>query len=168
MSNIYDLTISKLETAIKYKNVISYLEGVGMYQINTDPRNIDSPHAYNFSLEAYNKYAKEHPELKLKELFEEAILERLNSEQCHFIDVYSIYCCLIAQIKLEKNKRASFEVDKAKLNEIFKLLKEKTLLNKDRLKRSKWDRGIDFNEGMYEYMQVEDDRISQVIGRKIL
>lgn len=166
--NIYDLTVKSLESAITYKEIIDYLEGINTSKIYTDPRDMSSPHAYNFSLEVYNKYAKEHPELNLKELFEESLLERLNSEQCNFIDVYSIYCCIISQLRLQKSNRASFKVDDLKLNEIFKLLREKTLKFKEILDGSKWDRGKDYEGGAYEYMQLENEKISQEIGRRIL
>ena len=52
--SIVSTTEQRLKIAIYYNKVIDYLEGAGVYKINSDPRDVNSPHAFNFSIECYN------------------------------------------------------------------------------------------------------------------
>ena len=55
--SIVSTTEQRLKIAIYYNEVIDYLEGTGLYKICSDPRDRQSPHAFNFSIECYNKFA---------------------------------------------------------------------------------------------------------------
>ena len=53
--NLVRVTQQKLKMAIHYNEVIDYLEGTGLYKICSDPRDVTSLHAFNFSIECYDK-----------------------------------------------------------------------------------------------------------------
>lgn len=95
-------TEQKLTVAIYYNEVINYLEGVGVYKINRDPRDVTSPHAFSFSIECYNKFAAKCPHLELDRRFAEEIISRLKSENCYVYETYYLFNCLAAQLRLEK------------------------------------------------------------------
>ena len=132
--NLVRVTQQKLKMAIHYNEVIDYLEGAGVYKNNSDPRDVNSPHAFNFSIECYNKFAAKYPQFELDRRFSEEIISKLKSDECNVYDVYYLFNCLAAQLKLEKNGIASFEVEKSKLDEICRLLRGKTLTLQDDLK----------------------------------
>ena len=60
MDMVYE-TERKITMAFCSNELIEYLEGVGIYKINSNPRDVTSPHAINFSMECYNKYAARCP-----------------------------------------------------------------------------------------------------------
>lgn len=72
--NLVHATQQRLKIAIYYNKVIDYLEGVGVYKIRNDPRDVTSLHAFNFSIECYNKFAAKYPQFELDRLFVEEIL----------------------------------------------------------------------------------------------
>lgn len=129
MDMVYE-TERKIVMAICFNNLIDYLEGVGIYKINSNPGDVTSPHAINFSMECYNKYAARCPQLELDRRFSEELISRLKSDKCYVYEVYYIFNCLVAQLRLEKNGIASFEVEKSKLDEICRLLRKKRLFTK--------------------------------------
>lgn len=161
-------TQQKLKIAIYYNNVIDYLEGVGVYEINSDPRDVTSLHAFNFSIECYNKLAAKCPQLELDRLFVEEILSKLKSNECNVYDVYYLFNCLAAQLRLEKNGIASFVVEDSKLDEICQLLRGKTLVYQDRLKRCHDEKGKYYTDGMLGYMQSESNQVYRETGKRIL
>lgn len=132
--SIVSTTEQRLKIAIYYNKVIDYLEGAGVYKINSDPRDVNSPHAFNFSIECYNKFAAKYPQFELDRRFSEEIISKLKSDECNVYDVYYLFNCLAAQLRLEKNGIASFVVEKSKLDEICRLLRGKTSALKDDLK----------------------------------
>lgn len=158
----------RLKIAIYYNKVINYLEGVGVYKINSDPRDVTSPHNFNFSIECYNKLAAKCPQLKLDKLFVEEIISKLKSDNCNLYDIYYIFNCITAQLRLEKNNLSSFAIENSKLDEMFQLLREKVLAYQDRLKRCKDEKGEYYTDGMYGYMQTESNRVYNEVGRRIL
>lgn len=167
MDMVYE-TERKIVMAICFNNLIDYLEGVGIYKINSNPGDVTSPHAINFSMECYNKYAARCPQLELDRRFSEELILRLKSDKCYVYDVYYIFNCLVAQLRLEKNGIASFEVEKSKLDEICRLLREKTLVYQDRLKRCRDEKGEYYTDGMFGYMQSESSRVCHETGKRIL
>lgn len=166
--NLVRTTQQKLKIAIYYNNVIDYLEGVGVYKINSDPRDVTSLHAFNFSIECYNKLAAKCPQLELDRLFVEEILSKLKSDKCSVYDVYYLFNCLAAQLRLENNGIASFMVEDSKLDEICQLLRGKTLVYQDRLKRCHDKKGKYYTDGMFGYMQSESSRVYHETGKRIL
>ena len=104
--NLVHATQQKLKIAICYNKVIDYLEGNGVFIIHSDPRDVDSPHAFNFSIECYNKFAAKYPQFELDRLFVEEILSKLKSDKCNVYDVYYLFNCLAAQLRLESVKFA--------------------------------------------------------------
>ena len=144
--SIVSTTEQRLKIAIYYNKVIDYLEGAGVYKIHSDPRDVTSLHAFNFSIECYNKLAA----------------------KCYAYEVYYIFNCLVAQLRLEKNGIASFEVEKSKLDEICRLLREKTLVYQDGLKRCRDEKGEYYTDGMFGYMQSESNRVYHETGKRIL
>lgn len=166
--NLVHATQQKLKIAIYYNKVIDYLEGVGVYKIRNDPRDRQSLHAFNFSIECYNKLAAKCPQLELDRLFVEEILSKLKSDKCSVYDVYYLFNCLAAQLKLEKNGIASFEVEKSKLDEICRLLRGKTLTLQDDLKTCRDEKGEYYTDGMFGYMQSESNRVYHETGKRIL
>lgn len=167
MDMVYE-TERKLIMAICSNEVIDYLEGVGIYKINSNPRDVTSLHNFNFSMECYNKFAATRPQLKLNQLFVEEIVSRLKSDDCNVYDVYYIFNCIAAQLRLEKNNLSSFTIENAKLNEMFQLLREKVLVFQDKLKRCKDKKGEYYTDGMYGYMQTESNKVYNEVGRRIL
>ena len=165
MDMVYE-TERKIVMAICFNNLIDYLEGVGIYKINSNPGDVTSPHAINFSMECYNKYAARCPQLELDRRFSEELILRLKSDKCY--EVYYIFNCLVAQLRLEKNGIASFEVEKSELDEICRLLREKTLVYQDRLKRCRDEKGEYYTDGMFGYMQSESNRVYHETGKRIL
>lgn len=161
-------TEEKIRIAFCCNELIKYLEGVGVYEINSDPRDVNSHHAFNFSMECYNKYAARCPQLELDRRFSEELISRLKSDKCYVYEVYYIFNCLVAQLRLEKNGIASFEVEKSKLDEICQLLRGKTLVYQDRLKRCRDEKGEYYSDGMYGYMQSESNRVYHETGKRIL
>ncbi len=161
-------TEEKIRIAFCCNELIKYLEGVGVYEINSDPRDVNSHHAFNFSMECYNKYAARCPQLELDRRFSEELISRLKSDKCYVYETYYIFNCLVAQLRLEKNGIASFEVEKSKLDEICRLLREKTLVYQDRLKRCRDEKGEYYSDGMYGYMQSESNRVYHETGKRIL
>ena len=161
-------TQQKLKIAIYYNNVIDYLEGVGVYEINSDPRDVTSLHAFNFSIECYNKLAAKCPQFELDRRFSEEIISKLKSNECNVYDVYYLFNCLAAQLRLEKNGIASFVVEDSKLDEICQLLRGKTLVYQDRLKRCRDEKGKYYKDGMFGYMQSESNRVYHETGKRIL
>ena len=139
--NLVHATQQKLKIAICYNKVIDYLEGNGVFIIHSDPRDVDSPHAFNFSIECYNKFAAKYPQFELDRLFVEEILSKLKSDKCNVYDVYYLFNCLAAQLRLENNGIASFMVEDSKLDEICQLLRGKMLVYQDRLKRCHDEKG---------------------------
>ena len=142
-----------------------------MYKICSDPRDVTSLHAFNFSIECYNKLAAKCPQLELDRLFVEEILSKLKSDKCNVYDVYDVYYlfnCLAAQLRLEKNGIASFEVEKSKLDEICRLLRGKTLALQDDLKTCHDKKGEYYTDGMFGYMQSENSRVYHETGKRIL
>lgn len=166
--NLVRTTEQKIKIAIYYNDVINYLEGTGVYKINSDPRDVTSPHNFNFSIECYNKLAAKCPQLKLDKLFVEEIISKLKSDNCNLYDVYYIFNCIIAQLRLEKNNLSSFTIENSKIEEMFQLLREKVLVYQDKLKRCKDKKGKYYTDGMYGYMQSESNRVYNEVGRRIL
>ena len=166
--SIVSTTEQRLKIAIYYNKVIDYLEGAGVYKIHSDPRDVTSLHAFNFSIECYNKLAAKCPQLELDRLFVEEILSKLKSDKCNVYDVYYLFNCLAAQLRLEKNGIASFEVEKSKLDEICRLLRGKTLALQDDLKTCHDEKGEYYSDGMYGYMQSESNRVYRETGKRIL
>lgn len=166
--NLVHATEQKLKIAIYYNKVIDYLEGNGVFIIYSDPRNVDSPHNFNFSVECYNKFAAKNPQLKLDELFAKEIISKLKSDNCNLYDIYYIFNCITAQLRLEKNNLSSFTIENSKLDEMFQLLREKVLAYQDKLKRCKDEKGEYYTDGMYGYMQTESNRVYNEVGRRIL
>ena len=123
--SIVSTTEQRLKIAIYYNKVIDYLEGAGVYKIHSDPRDVTSLHAFNFSIECYNKLAAKCPQFELDRRFSEELISRLKSDKCYAYEVYYIFNCLVAQLRLEKNGIASFEVEKSKLDEICRFIKRK-------------------------------------------
>ena len=117
--SIVSTTEQRLKIAIYYNKVIDYLEGAGVYKINSDPRDVNSPHAFNFSIECYNKFAAKYPQFELDRRFSEEIISKLKSDECNVYDVYYLFNCLAAQLRLEKNGIASFVVEKSKLDDLI-------------------------------------------------
>ncbi len=167
MDMVYE-TERKLIMAFCSNEVIKYLEGVGIYEINSDPRDVNSPYAFNFSMECYNKYAAKCPQLELDRRFSEELISRLKSDNCYVYETYYIFNCLAAQLRLEKNEIASFAVEKSKLDEICQLLRGKTLVYQDRLKRCHDEKGSNYTDGMLGYMQSESNRVYHETGKRIL
>lgn len=167
MDMVYE-TEQKITMAIYYNKLIDYLEGVGVFTIRSDPRDRQSLHAFNFSMECYNKYAARCPQLELDRRFSEELISRLKSDKCYVYETYYIFNCLVAQLRLEKNGIASFEVEKSKLDEICRLLREKTLVYQDRLKRCRDEKGEYYTDGMFGYMQSESNRVYHETGKRIL
>ena len=161
-------TQQKLKIAIHYNEVIDYLEGNGVFIIHSDPRDVNSPHAFNFSIECYNKFAAKYPQFELDRLFVEEILSKLKSDKCSVYDVYYLFNCLAAQLRLENNGIASFMVEDSKLDEICRLLREKTLVYQDGLKRCRDEKGEYYTDGMFGYMQSESNRVYHETGKRIL
>ena len=161
-------TEEKITIAFCCNELIDYLEGVGVYKICSDPRDVTSLHAFNFSMECYNKYAAKCPQLELDRLFSEELISRLKSDNCYVYETYYIFNCLVAQLRLEKNGIASFVVEDSKLNEICQLLRGKTLVYQDRLKRCRDEKGANYTDGMFGYMQSESSRVYHETGKRIL
>lgn len=166
--NLVRVTQQKLKMAIHYNEVIDYLEGAGVYKINSDPRDVTSLHAFNFSIECYNKLAAKYPQFELDRRFSEEIISKLKSDECNVYDVYYLFNCLAAQLRLENNGIASFMVEDSKLDEICRLLREKTLVYQDRLKRCRDEKGEYYTDGMFGYMQSESNRVYHETGKRIL
>ena len=166
--NLVHATQQRLKIAIYYNKVIDYLEGNGVFIIHSDPRDVNSPHAFNFSIECYNKFAAKYPQFELDRLFVEEILSKLKSDKCSVYDVYYLFNCLAAQLRLENNGIASFMVEDSKLDEICRLLREKTLVYQDRLKRCRDEKGEYYTDGMLGYMQSESNRVYHETGKRIL
>ncbi len=166
--SIVRATQQKLQIAIHYNKVIDYLEGAGVYKIHSDPRDVTSPHAFNFSMECYNKLAAKCPQFELDRRFSEEIISKLKSDECNVYDVYYLFNCLAAQLRLEKNGIASFVVEDSKLDEICQLLRGKTLVYQDRLKRCRDEKGEYYTDGMFGYMQSESSRVYHETGKRIL
>ncbi len=166
--NLVHATQQRLKIAIYYNKVIDYLEGNGVFIIHSDPRDVNSPHAFNFSIECYNKFAAKYPQFELDRLFVEEILSKLKSDKCSVYDVYYLFNCLAAQLRLENNGIASFMVEDSKLDEICRLLREKTLVYQDRLKRCRDEKGEYYTDGMFGYMQSESNRVYHETGKRIL
>ena len=167
MDMVYE-TERKIVMAICFNNLIDYLEGVGIYEIHSNPGDVTSPHAINFSMECYNKYAARCPQLELDRRFSEELISRLKSDKCYVYETYYIFNCLVAQLRLEKNGIASFVVEDSKLDEICQLLRGKTLVYQDRLKRCRDEKGEYYSDGMYGYMQSESNRVYHETGKRIL
>lgn len=167
MDMVYE-TEQKIIMAVCYDEVIKYLEGKGIYTICSDPRDRQSPHAFNFSIECYNKFAANHPQLELDRRFSEEIISKLKSDECNVYDVYYLFNCLAAQLRLEKNGIASFEVEKTKLDETCRLLRGKTLALQDDLKTCHDKKGEYYTDGMFGYMQSESNRVYHETGKRIL
>lgn len=167
MDMVYE-TEQKIRMAIYYNSLIDYLEGVGVYKICSDPRDRQSLHAFNFSMECYNKYAARCPQLELDRRFSEELILRLKSDKCYVYEVYYIFNCLVAQLRLEKNDIASFVVEKSKLDEICQLLRGKTVAFQDKLKRCHDKKGKYYTDGMFGYMQSESNRVYHETGKRIL
>ena len=161
-------TEEKITIAFYYNKLIDYLEGVGVYKICSDPRDVASLHAFNFSMECYNKFAAKCPQLELDRRFSEELISRLKSDKCYVYEVYYIFNCLVAQLRLEKNGIASFEVEKSKLDEICRLLRGKTLTLQDDLKTCHDEKGSNYTDGMLGYMQSESNRVYHETGKRIL
>ena len=166
--SIVRATQQKLQIAIHYNKVIDYLEGNGVFIIHSDPRDVTSPHAFNFSIECYNKLAAKCPQFELDRRFSEEIISKLKSDECNVYDVYYLFNCLAAQLRLEKNSIASFVVEKSKLDEICQLLREKTLALQDDLKTCHDKKGEYYTDGMFGYMQSESNRVYHETGKRIL
>lgn len=98
----------------------------------------------------------------------EEILSKLKSDKCSVYDVYYLFNCLAAQLRLENNGIASFMVEDSKLDEICRLLREKTLVYQDRLKRCRDEKGEYYTDGMFGYMQSESSRVYHETGKRIL
>ena len=92
--NLVHATQQRLKIAIYYNKVIDYLEGAGVYKINSDPRDVTSLHAFNFSIECYNKLAAKYPQFELDRRFSEEIISKLKSDECNVYDVYYLFNCL--------------------------------------------------------------------------
>ena len=167
MDMVYE-TEQKISIAIYYNVLIDYLEGVGVFKICSDPRDRQSLHAFNFSMECYNKFAAKCPQLELDRRFSEELILRLKSDKCYVYEVYYIFNCLVAQLRLEKNGIASFEVEKSKLDEICRLLRGKTLTLQDDLKTCHDKKGEYYTDGMFGYMQSESNRVYHETGKRIL
>jgi len=166
--NINDITEQKLKIAIKHNKIIDYLEGKGVFKINSDPRDLNSLHTYNFSIECYNNVSKNNPQLRLDILFEREIIAKLSSDECNFIDVYCLFNCLVAQLRLEDKGLSSFKVSNEKLKIMLELLKKQSLLHQENLKRCKYERGITYTDGLYGYIFDENDKFYNETGKKIL
>ena len=166
--SIVSTTEQRLKIAIYYNKVIDYLEGAGVYKIHSDPRDVTSLHAFNFSIECYNKLAAKCPQFELDRRFSEELISRLKSDKCYAYEVYYIFNCLVAQLRLEKNGIASFEVEKSKLDEICRLLRGKTLTLQDDLKTCHDKKGEYYTDGMFGYMQSESNRVYHETGKRIL
>lgn len=166
--SIVSTTEQRLKIAIYYNKVIDYLEGAGVYKIHSDPRDVTSLHAFNFSIECYNKLAAKCPQFELDRRFSEELISRLKSDKCYAYEVYYIFNCLAAQLRLEKNGIASFEVEKSKLDEICRLLRGKTLTLQDDLKTCHDKKGEYYTDGMFGYMQSESNRVYHETGKRIL
>lgn len=167
MDMVYE-TEQKIVMAICFNNLIDYLEGVGIYKINSNPGDVTSLHAFNFSMECYNKYAARCPQLELDKRFSEELISRLKGDECNVYDVYYLFNCLAAQLRLEKNGIASFAVEKSKLDEICQLLRGKTTAFQDKLKRCHDKKGEYYTDGMFGYMQSESNRVYHETGKRIL
>lgn len=166
--NINEATEQKLKIAIDYNKVIEYLEGKGIYKVNSDPRDVNSPHAYNFSIECYNNVFKKEPQLQLDKLFVTEIITKLSSDKCNFFDVYCVFNCLISQLKLEKNGISSFKIGNEQLKNILILLNKQLLLQQENLKKCKSEKGFEYDNGMYGYIFDENDKFYGETGYKIL
>lgn len=166
--NINEITEQKIQIAIKYNKIIEYLEGKGIYKINVDPRDERSPHAYNFSVECYNKFSSKNPQLGLDKLFETEIITKLTSDKCNFYDVYCIFNCLVAQLRLEEKGISSFKIDNEQLKKVLQLLKNQSMIHQENLKKCKSEKGVEYQDGMYGYIFDENSKFYVETGHKIL
>ena len=57
MDMVYE-TERKITMAFCSNELIKYLEGVGIYEINSNLRDVTSLHAFNFSMECYGNTAQ--------------------------------------------------------------------------------------------------------------
>ena len=99
MDMVYE-TERKITIALCYYELIAYLEGVGVYKIRNDPRDRQSLHAFNFSMECYNKYAAKCPQLELDRRFHEEKTTRIKSDESNVYYLYYLYNCIAAKLRI--------------------------------------------------------------------
>ena len=141
-----------LETALKYNAVDHYLLGKYTSYLSEDPNNSHSHHAFDFCMMVYNKVNHEKPDLKLSELYVNALLNELNRERLGNVDIFSILSCVLAQLKMEMRGEASFRIPANDLNHIGTLLKEQIRTHRKMLEESDYSLGELYSDGLYGYM----------------
>ena len=165
----YDELFRKLlDNCIKYNSVENYLLGKFTSYVREDPNSSHTHHAFDYAVKVYNEVNNERPKLGLSSKFVEILLEELSKENLGNVDVYSIFRCLLAQLRLEREGKASFNLSKENKEKLLRMIKEKIELMKEMLKQSKYAEGDLYEEGLYGYLNKAYSEYYNKTGNKII
>ncbi len=156
-----------LDMAIRYNVLDRYLMGMSTFYVSSEPGDYKAPHAFYLGMNVYNKVNAEQPELKLSDRYVEELSKLLKSDKIGIVEVYSIFKCMLAQLKLENEKKATFEVSKENILMLLNSLRKRVSQFEDKLKNSEYAEGRFYENGTYEYMMKASENYYKETGKRI-
>ena len=165
----YNLLFRKyLNIAIEDNCIKDYLLGESGFIVKEDPYSNHTHHAFDYAVLVYNEVNKERPELNLANKYVQALLNELLKEGLKEKSVYSIFRCILAQLRFEKEKRASFILSNEDQMRLLSLLKEKIELIKKKKKKCDYAEGELYSDGLYGYINEKNSEYTDTTGKKLL
>ncbi len=165
----YDLLFRKfLQIAIEKDCINDYLVGRLGFRVKEDPNSDHTHHAFDYGVLVYNEVNKEQPELKLANKFVEALEKELSNEEIRDIYLYSVFRCVLAQLRLEREEKATFNLSVEDKEKLFGMLKEKIELMKEKLQQSEYAEGELYKDGLYGYINDANNEYFNKTGNKII
>ena len=165
----YDLLFRKfLQIAIERDCINDYLVGRLAFRVKEDPNSEHTHHAFDYGILVYNNVNKEQPELNLPVKYVEALEKELSNENIRDIYLYSVFRCLLAQLRFEREGKATFNLSVEDKEKLLELLKAKTELIKDKLIKSKYEEDEFYHEGLYGYLNDANNEFFNKTGSKLL
>ena len=159
-----DINRKSLLLAIKRNELDDFLVGRGVYSFGFNPyRPGNSMLDLDNSMAEIYKYYIDKPDERIDLLLEKTLLEWLKWKSG--IGVYAVFLVLSYQLIMEKLKKSPFNMNK---KEVIEELRKNALTYKDKLKNRKEYEGENLVEGLWEAMQLENERNIKNYGIEIL
>lgn len=156
-----------LSTSIKYNSLIDFLLGKRGCYVRENPRDPNSPHAFYKFMLVYNDINSKYPALNLSTRFLYELQNKMSQKHL-FSETYLVFKAILAQLNVEKNGKASFNVDKEELENLLNQLKNEVEQNKEIFSRLKCDEGEYYKDGVYGYIYDANENYYKQTGHKIL
>ena len=165
----YDLLFRKLlQIAIERDCINDYLVGRLGFRVKEDPNSDHTHHAFDYGVLVYNQVNKEKPELSLSQKYVESLEKELSKDDIRDIYIYSVFKCILAQLRFEREGKATFNLSIEDKEKLLSMLKGKIDIMKEKLKQSKYAEGELYENGLYGYLNDANNEYYNKTGNKII